>query len=197
MFLKVKTAFPHLKLLLNIYFYMLTTLPLGLMLMSLFLPIISTCTSFFLPPVMLPLLYHNKHLSLIHPFCSYTLQCFSLCGSSPRFSLQFIASVWMTVSLLLCWWLKSTNVWLRMVYNLVRLYCVLFHTRKRKVTSTQFSWHVCVLKIKSVAYRSQGSYTCQLDFYSWQYVGIMWLALCSDKSNNVDFPNQIRYFSIK
>ena len=28
----------------------------------------------------------------------------------------------------------------------------------------------------------------------WQYDGIMWLALCSIKSNNVDFLNQIRYF---
>ena len=31
----------------------------------------------------------------------------------------------------------------------------------------------------------------------WQYDGIMWLALRSVKSNNVDFLNQIRYFSIK
>ena len=31
----------------------------------------------------------------------------------------------------------------------------------------------------------------------WQHDGIMWLALRSVKSNNVDFLNQIRYFSIK
>ena len=31
----------------------------------------------------------------------------------------------------------------------------------------------------------------------WQYNGIMWLASCSVKSNNIDFLNQIRYFSIK
>ena len=30
-----------------------------------------------------------------------------------------------------------------------------------------------------------------------QHDGIIWLALCSIKSNNVDFLNQIRYFSIK
>ena len=30
-----------------------------------------------------------------------------------------------------------------------------------------------------------------------QYEGIMWLVLRSDKSNNVDFHNQIRYFTIK
>ena len=31
----------------------------------------------------------------------------------------------------------------------------------------------------------------------WQHDGIMWLALRSAKSNNFDFLNQIRYFSIK
>ena len=31
----------------------------------------------------------------------------------------------------------------------------------------------------------------------WQHDGIMWLALRSVKSNNVDFLNQIRYLSIK
>ena len=31
----------------------------------------------------------------------------------------------------------------------------------------------------------------------WQYDGIVWLALRSVKSNNVDFLNQTRYFSIK
>ena len=53
------------------------------------------------------------------------------------------------------------------------------------------------LKIKSVAYSFQGSHTAQLDFWNWQADGIMWLALRSVKSNNVDFLNQICYFSIK
>ena len=52
-------------------------------------------------------------------------------------------------------------------------------------------------KIKSVAYSSQGSHTGQLDFCNWQYNKIMWLPLHSIKSNDVDFLNQIYYFSIK
>ena len=45
---------------------------------------------------------------------------------------------------------------------------------------------------KSVAYSSQGSNTGQLDFCNWladEQDGIMWLALCSVKSINVDFLN--------
>ena len=37
-----------------------------------------------------------------------------------------------------------------------------------------------------MTYSSQGSHTGQLDFCNWQYDGIMWLALRSVKSNNVD-----------
>ena len=45
-----------------------------------------------------------------------------------------------------------------------------------------------------MAYSSQGSHTGQLDFCNWLADGIMWLALRSVKSHNVDFLNQIRYF---
>ena len=50
-----------------------------------------------------------------------------------------------------------------------------------------------------MAYSSQRSHTGQLDFWKligrWQYDRIMWLALRSVKSINVDFLNQLRYFS--
>ena len=53
-------------------------------------------------------------------------------------------------------------------------------------------------KNKYVTYSSQGDHTGQLDSYTWLAEDrIMWLALRSIKSNNVDFLNQIRYFSIK
>ena len=53
-----------------------------------------------------------------------------------------------------------------------------------------------ILKIKSLAYSSQGSHTDLQLTGKWQYDGIMWLALRSVKSNIVVFLNQIRYFSI-
>ena len=64
-----------------------------------------------------------------------------------------------------------------------------------------YYYYYLKLKVKSVAYSFQESHTGQLDFCNWlvdgSYDGIMWLALRSFKSNNVDFLNQIRYFSIK
>ena len=49
-----------------------------------------------------------------------------------------------------------------------------------------------------IRFFSQGNHTRLLQLTGrWQYDGIMRSALRSIKSNNVDFLNQIRYFSIK
>ena len=48
-----------------------------------------------------------------------------------------------------------------------------------------------------MAYSSQGSTRLLQLTGKWQYDGIIWLALRSVKSNNVEFLNQIRYSSIK
>ena len=59
--------------------------------------------------------------------------------------------------------------------------------------------YIChYIRIKSVAYCSQGNHAGQLEFCNWLADGsIMRLVLCSIKSNNVDFLNQIHFFSRK
>ena len=56
---------------------------------------------------------------------------------------------------------------------------------------TLFYKNICGLQLPMEPHRS----TRLLQLTGrWQYDGIMWLALRSIKSNNVDFLNQIRYF---
>ena len=65
--------------------------------------------------------------------------------------------------------------------------------RARDTTACFFMGHYYLflpLKLISVVYCSQESHTGQLDFFNC-------LVLCSIKSNNVNFLNQIHYFSIK